>query len=152
METVEQMLRNESNPEVLRGIAIFINDQAKKLAEEVKTLKAQRDREEAEKQEWLNREIRSQLNKLRKRTFDQSRETLKSSERKTPEDELLMHAKSLVGDIKNSEVKKKLPEEHVQCFATSQDLLALAQKKDPTLTFENAEMSEINGLFETSSE
>ena len=152
MSNLEQMLQNESNPEVLRGIALFINEQARLIAEENRELRDERDREEAEKQAWLSREIEVHLGKLRTRYFDHGRESLRPSERRSGEDQLLMHAKSLVGDVKDSEVSKSLPIEEIRCFATVADVLAAAQKKDKSLTLENADVSEINGLYETSSE
>src|SRR5437762_1709378 len=110
MESVEQMLKNETNPEVLRGIALFINEQAKLIAEENRKLREERAKEEAERQAWLGHEIRAHLNKLRARYFDHGRETLdKAHERRTNEDELLMHAESLVGDVRSSDAKKDLP-------------------------------------------
>jgi transposase len=152
METVEQMLKNESNPEVLRGIALFINEQAKIISEENKVLRAERAREAAAKQEWLNQEIRKQLNKLKRRCFDHGRETVKTTDRSTDEDELLLHAQSLVGGVKESEVLKKLPFEENIYHDSAGEVLASAQKKDPALTPENVELSEIKGFYETSSE
>jgi len=107
VESIEQLLKNESNPEVLRGIALFINEQSQIIAEENKKLRDERAKEQAQKQEWLNNEIRVHLNKLRSRFFDYGRESFdKSYERRTDENQLLMHAKSLVGEVKESEIKK----------------------------------------------
>jgi transposase len=152
METVEQMLRNETHPEVLRGIALFISEQAKIIAEENRILRAERDREEAAKQEWLNQEIRKHLNKLKRRHFERGRESVGSLSRDTGEDQLLIHAQSLVGDVKSSEVSNKLPSEEIVYHDSTGEVLASAMKKDLALTAENAEVSEINGFYETSSE
>lgn len=152
METVEQMLKNESNPEVLRGIALFINEQAQIIAEENKKLREERAKEEAEKQQWLNREIQTHLNKLRRRHFDRGRETVKSTVRDAKEDELLMHAQSLVGDVQDREAAKNLPIEEIRYHDSVREVLSAAMKKDLALTPENSEISEINSLYETSSE
>lgn len=152
MASVEQMLKEETNPEILRDIALFINEQAKIIAEENKQLRAERDREEAEKQAWLTQSIATHLNKLRRRFFDVGRESLDLIEARPNEQDLLMHAKSLVGDVKQKDVLKNLPEEVVQCFTSPAELIMQAKLKDPEITFENADISEINGFYETSSE
>lgn len=152
METVEQLLKNESNPEVLREISFFILEQSKKMSAEIDGFRKEIAKREAEKQEWLNSAISTQLHKLRRRFFDNGRECLGIKKRdRRDEEQLLLHAHSLTGKTPKAE-KSRVPEEEAPHFADATTVVALAQKKDPALILEIAEIEEIAGFFETSSE
>lgn len=153
MDTVEQLIKNETHPEVLREISLFIFEQSKKMSAEIDGFRREVAKREAEKQEWLNSAISAQLNKLRRRFFDNGRECLGLRKRdRRDEEQLLLHAHSLVGVAPKEEKKTKLPELDAFHMAGAADVVALAQEKDPALTLEVAEVEEIPGFFETASE
>ncbi len=154
METVEQMIKRETNPELLREYALFINAQAEILGREVTRLKAERARDAAKNQDWLTKSLRAQLHKLKKRFFEHGRETLgeKSYERRAKhEDQLLMHAQSIAGEPSKLETAK-LPIEERQHFLDAASVVAEAALRDPGLTNENAEVAEVEGFCESSTE
>ena len=152
METVEQLIRNETHPEVLREISLFIMEQAKKISAENDCFRKEIAKREAERQEWLNSAVHAQLHKLRRRFFDNGRECLGIKKRdRRNEEQLLLHAHSLTGKTPKAE-KSSLPEEEAPHFAEPETLVALATKKDPLLSPDAAEIEEIEGFFETASE
>lgn len=150
---VAEMLKNETHPEVLREIALFILQQSEILAKENKKFREDIIKRDSKNQEWLNRAIATQLHKLQRRFFDAGRETLgqRDRRRRDNKDQLLLHAQSLAGEP-TPEEQKPLPVEEAQHFAKDEELLELAVKKDFGLTLENAEITEIKGFFETASE
>lgn len=153
MQTAEEIIKGENHPEILRELALFILEQNKVLSTENQQLRVEREKEEAKKQEWLNREIQTQLHKLRRRLFDNGRERLGASvkPRDTKEDQLLLHAKSLTGEPTKKEAKK-LPVVELEHFSTEEQLLSDAKMKDPALTEATTKIIEMNDFFETSSE
>ena len=153
MTTTRELIQRETNPEILRELALFIHDQADFIAAENKILRAERKIEAARKQEWLNQEIRAQLHKLQRRLFDKGRESLGdlARPRDTKEDQLLLHAMSLTGEPTKKE-SKNLPITEQEHFATEEQLIADAKTKDTELTSETATVTEMKDFFETSSE
>lgn len=152
METIEQLLRNEKHPEILREISLFIMEQAKKISAENDVFRKEIAKREAARQEWLSSAISAQLHKLRRRFFDNGRECLGLKKRdRRDEEQLLLHAHSLTGKTPKAE-KSHLPEVEARHVADEAAVVALAQEKDPSLDFEIAEVEEIAGFFETSSE
>lgn len=147
------MLKKESHPEVLREIALFIHQQSEILSRENKKFREDIIKRDSKNQEWLNQAIAAQLNKLQRRFFENGRETLASRDRRRRDnkDQLLLHAQSLAGEPKKEEFAP-LPVEEAPHFAEEKDIIAIAQAKDPDLTLENAEINEIKGFFETSTE
>lgn len=152
MTDVAQMIKNETHPEVLREIALFIHAQSQLLAKENEQFRLEKAKEDALRQRWLNQAVEVHLKKLRRRFFDIGRESLGVSESRHNEQELLMHAQSLTGELKAEEISEKLPIEIIQCFTSPAELIIQAQKKDPEISIANAEIVEINGLYEISSE
>ncbi len=152
METVEQLIRNEKNPEILREISLFILDQSKKMSAEIDVFRKEIAKREAEKQEWLNSAIQTQLTKLRRRFFENGRESLglRKCDRRD-EEQLLLHAHSLVGEAPKEE-KANLPTEEIPHIADEALVVALAAEKDPGLSPECADIEAIPGFFETASE
>lgn len=154
MATTEELIRSETNPEILRELALFINDQAKLIAEENKKLRAEREKEEAQKQAWLNRAIEVHLHKLRKRFFEKGRETLgqKSRDRRqSKDDQLLLHAQSLAGNTPKSE-SAKLPTEEVLHHADEETIISMAKEKDESLSEKTAQVSEMKNFYEVATE
>lgn len=152
MESVEQLIRRESNPEVLRELSLFILQQTELLKAENERLR-QKAAEKEQQQQWLNSAIAAHLHKLQRRLFEHGRESLKSRtrNRRTDQDQLLLHAQSLVGEAAKDE-KFDLPKEEQPHFSTPAEVIALAQAKDPGLTESTAEIKEMDGFFETSTE
>ena len=152
METVEQLIRRESNPEVLRELSLFILQQSEVLNKEIDRLKKKVE-EKQHQQQWLNSAIQTHLHKLQRRLFGHGRESIKQRERgrRTDQEQLLMHAKSLVGDGAKEE-KFDLPKEDQSYFSSLAEVVALAQAKDPDLTEAISEVEEMTGFFETSTE
>jgi len=109
-------------------------------------------KKEAQRQEWLNSGIQAQLHKLRRRFFGHGREGLKDRDRRDSEEQLLLHAQSLVGKPAKDEKSESLPSEEQPHFAEASDVVTLAKEKDPGLTAETAKIQEMNGFFETSTE
>ena len=153
METIESLIRREQNPEILRELSLFILEQSALIAKDNERLK----KEAADKkhqQEWLNSAIRAHLHKLQRRMFDHGRERLSSRSRSrvTDQDQLLMHAQSLASESAAKGEKFDLPKEDELHFAEVADVIRLAREKDPGLTDEAAEIEEIDGFFESSTE
>ena len=154
MQTVEEMIKSETNPEILRELALFINQQAGVLALELEALKKERAKEEQKKQAWLNQAIEAHLHKLQKRFFDRGRESVGDKTRVRRNDEkkqLLLHAQSLAGEPAKSEARD-LPVETTPYFASLEEVLKAAKIKDKTLTEENSKIEEMKDFFETATE
>jgi transposase len=152
MSTIEQLIKNESNPECLREMALLIQNQNNLLAERNRLLEGRMATQEAERQEWIS-SLKSQLHKLKRRFFDKGRETLnRDRNRRDESEQLLMHAQSLAGPVTKAEARE-LPEEAIEHLEESVErLIVQAQKKDLGLTAEMAEVEAIDGFFETSAE
>jgi transposase len=152
VEPIEQLIKNESNPEVLREFSLFVLEQAKLISAENDRFRKEVARRDSARQEWLDSGLHAQLTKLRRRFFDHGREGLDVKKRdRRDEDQLLLHAQSLVSPSSEDQ-KSKLPGEETIHVAEAYDLVALAQKKDPELRLEWAEIEAIDGFFESSSE
>ena len=153
MTNVAEMLKNETHPEALREISLFILQQSGILAKENKKFREDIIKRDSKTQERLNQATATQLHKLQRRFFDSGRETLgqRDRRRRDNKDQLLLHAQSLAGEP-TPEEQKPLPVEEAPHFAKDEELLELAVKKDSELTLENAEIAEIKGFFETASE
>jgi len=151
VNTVERLIRQEKNPEVLREISLFILQQSELMAKENETLK-KKIADKKQSQEWLNAALQAHLHKLQRRFFENGRESLGTRKRRTDKDQqLLLHAQSLAGEPSKVE-KFDLPKEEQPHFASALKVLALAQSKDPGLTKETAEITEMEGFAETSTE
>lgn len=151
METVEQLLKNETHPEILREIALFIHKQSQKIADENDRLKKMIAKTESEKQQWLTNSIRTELHKLRNRLFGRGRETLKNRDRRTKDEDLLLHAQSLAAKPSKEEVGDLSQEEKYHGMGVA-EAIALAKEKDSQLSEENARVEEMPGFFEISTE
>ena len=154
MKAIEQIIRDENNPEILRELSLFILEQSAMLAAENIRLKNAKAREQAKSQEFLNSSIKSHLHKLKRRLFTHGRESLKSRdyERSAYEQkELLLHAKSLAGAASSTK-NSSLPAEDALHYAKLDEVITLAQKKDKKLTKETAQIEEVVGFFETATE
>jgi transposase len=153
MSNLERLIRQETNPEILRDLSLFILEQSAQMAKDIERLK----REAAAKlahQEWLNSAVQSHLHKLQRRFFEHGREGLgqRARERDMSEDQLLMHAQSLAGPNTEKNEKFDIPKESLSHFAITDDVIGLAQRKDPELTLDMAEIEEIPGFFESATE
>ena len=154
MEKIAQILKDEKDPEILREISLFILNQSTLLAAENERLKKAKAREEIESQAFLNSAIESHLHKLRRRLFAHGRESLDSRDyerRVGKQEELLLHAKSLAGEVLPTQ-SASLPSEDEIHFSDVDEVVARAQKKDSTLTKETASVKEVDGFFETATE
>lgn len=152
MASVAELIKNESHPEVLRGLALFVVEQSSIMALEIEKLREEIKKKEVQKQIWLSQAIRTQLHKLQRQIFVNGRESLgqKKRNRRDDEDQLLLHAQSLTEGPADNEIE--IPQENELHFAEGPEILALAQEKDPDLTADQAEVEEIDGFFETSTE
>lgn len=151
MTTVEQLIKREKNPEILRELSLFILEQSAVLAKDNERL---RDKiaHEQQQQEWLSSAIRAHLHKLQRRLFGHGRESTGGSRpRRDGEEQLLLHAKSLAGEPATRE-NLDLPKEEQPHFIESAEVIAKAQERDPELKPEAAEIEEMAGFFETSTE
>ena len=153
MSNLERLIRQEKNPEILQDLSLFILEQSAQMAKDIERLKSEAAAKLAQ-QEWLNSAVQSHLHKLQRRFFENGRESLglRARERDTREDQLLMHAQSLVGPNTKKNEKFDIPKESLSHFATPDDLIVLAQRKDPDLTLDTAEIEEIPGFFESATE
>jgi transposase len=154
VEKIAQLIRDEKDPAKLREISLFILEQSSHLAAENARLKAKRAREESEKETYLNSELETHLHKLKRRLFGHGRETLgaRDYERKVDDQkELLLHAKSLVGDALPTQ-NHNLPKVEAFYSASVEELIALAQIKDPLLTLDSAKVEEMPGFYEEATE
>ncbi len=149
---VEQLIRQEKNPEILRELSLFILEQSALLAKDNERLRNKIALEQRQ-QEWLSTAIRTHLHKLQRRLFAHGRESNgKRRPRRDEEEQLLLHAKSLAGEKPESGEKFDLPSEECPHFIEPADVITMAQDKDPELTPEAAEIEEMDGFFETSTE
>jgi transposase len=154
VSSLEQLIKQEKNPEILRDLSLFILEQSTILAQDNERLK----KEIAAKkhhQEWLNSAVQFHLHKLQRRFFEHGRESLSKQRlraRGTDQDQLLMHAQSLAGDNLAKGEKFDLPKEDLLHFATEAEVIGFAKEKDQGLTEETAEIEEIPGFFETATE
>jgi transposase len=152
VEKIAQLLKDVKDPEVLRDISLFILEQSVQLAAENTRLKNRNSREEAQKQEYLNSAIELNLHKLKRRLFVRGRESLGDHERREgKQKELLLHARSLAGEVTPTQ-NANLPSEEVIYEASLQEVVTLAQKKDPSLTLETAQITAMPGFYETATE
>jgi transposase len=153
MSNLERLIKQESNPEILRELSLFILEQSATLAKDNERLKNEAAAKAAH-QEWLNSAVQNHINKLQRRFFEHGREGLsvRARERDTSEDQLLMHAQSLVGPNRDKNEKFDIPKESLSHFATPDELIVLARRKDPDLTLDTAEIEEIPGFFESATE
>ncbi len=153
MKTIERLIKNESNPEVLRELSLFILQQSEELSRELATYK-KIAAEKAQTQAWLNSKLEAHLHKLQRWFFENGRESLGTRDRhrrSDPEKQLLLHAKSLAGEAPKNE-KSNLPVEERAHFASVLEVLSLAQKSDPSLNSDNATVEEMKGFSEDSTE
>ncbi len=151
MDSVQKLIKNETNPEVLREIALFVIEQSAKIAEENNQLKIVIAKEEAKKQEWLNQAIKTQIHKLQRRCFGQGREGLRNRDRRTEAEQLLLHAQSLAGKPNTNEASELPCEEQIH-WVEEPEVVALAKEKDPDLVLNEAKVEEMAGFFETATE
>lgn len=152
MTTVERLIKNQSNPDLLREMALLIHNQNGLLAERNRWLEERIATQEAERQEWLS-SLKSQLHKLQRRFFVNGRESLnRGRDRRDESEQLLMHAQSLAGPVTERETRKLPLETQVHIEESFDALITLAKTKDAGLTKESAEVAEIENLFETSTE
>lgn len=153
VKTIERLIKNESNPEVLRELSLFILQQTKELSLELASYK-RIAAEKAESQAWLNSKLEAHLHKLQRRFFENGRESLRTrarDRRSDPDKQLLLHAKSLAGEAPKNE-KSNLPVKERTHFGGVLEILSLAQKGDPSLTEENSAIEEMKGFSEDSTE
>ena len=149
-----QILKDEKDPDILREISLFILNQSVHLASENARLKKIKALDEAKTQEHLNDAIALHLHKLRRRLFAHGRESLKSRDyerRVDDQKELLLHAQ-LLGGCSAPTQNSNLPTEDALHYASVDEVVALAQKKDKRLTKETARVTEVAGFFETATE
>lgn len=153
MSKLENLIRQESNPEVLRELSLFILEQSAVLAKDNERLKNEIAAKAAH-QAWLNSAVESHLHKLQRRFFEHGRESLgvRARERDTKQDQLLMHAQSLVGANTEKNEKFDIPKESLTHFATPDEVIELAREKDPALSEDQLEIEEIQGFFESATE
>ena len=150
MKSIRALINNSNDPKFLKDSANLFLEENERLSQRVKDLE-ELHRQISEQRELEDKDLERKFQRLHRNQFKKGREKIGARERQQREDEVLLHGQSLCGEKPKGE-SWATPQDIEFHEAEDETIFDLAKKRDPLLTVNACEISEIAGLAETSTE